>query len=295
MFTMDERPDSPDIDESSDRVSATTSWVFHGTNNYAELRTYVLQRTPTTFSHNGKLLGRRSWRPKFMPGEWGHVEVVYDSTTSADAAIQPEGPPGGTTSPPPPPSTPNDTDTLDGNWTLSTRGGTVHTNLAKQTRYVVGDPPITDNVIGASATGVRGCDIHGMKVSVSITLPTDLRLPLIRNLVRIDEPHTNSLPWLGMAAGEWLYVGCEAQGSASGRGTVTIHLEGGQNIQNGDPRAEINSELTLNSPDGPAKYAHEFVDFIYLRDPTTGLMKASGAYVFRMYDWMNFAEAFGIG
>lgn len=299
-FTLDERPESPEIDEANDRVSITTAWVFHGTNDYAALRTYVLQLTPPTFNYNGMLLGRRNWRPRFQPGEWGYVDVIYDTETTAENALQPEGPPGEPNSPPPPPPTPTDDQTLDSNWTLSTRGGTVHINLAKETRYTR-SLSVTEanvgNVIGAGPSNVRGCDVHGMKLSASITIPTDLKLPLIRTLVRIDEPQTNSQPWLGMATGEWLYVGCDAQGSASGRGSVTIHLEGGQNIYNNDPRAVINSELELVSPDAskPAKYAHEFVDFLYRRDSTTGLMKAVGAYVFRVYDSMNFAEAFGFG
>lgn len=298
MFELEERPEdeSPKIEERDDGVTVTVSYLFRGTNNYAELRAYVLQRTPVTFLYNGRLLGRSAWRPRLQPGEWGYVEVDYSSGTSPEQAIQPETTPGEPPSDPTIP-TPGDGDVLDSNWQLSTRGGTVHINLAKETRYQVGSGPDVHNVIGAGPNGVRGCDVPGLKLTASITIPALLRPPKMRTLLRIDEPKTNSKPWFGMDAGEWLYVGCDATGSTSGAGSLTIHLEGGENLWNGDERLVITDELTLTSLDAtkPAKYAHEYVDFTYKRDETSGLMKADTAYVMRVFDSMNFADVFGFG
>lgn len=294
-FEIHEQPESPEVDERNDGTTVTVKYVFHGTNNYAELRMYVLEQTPVTIPYAGKVLGRRNWRPRIQPGEWGYVDVIYDSGTSAEQAIQPEGPPG--EPPTPPPFTaPSDTDTLDSNWTLTTRGGTVHILQSKELVASVkaggGTPPDTGTLIGPSAKGVRGCDIHGMKLSASITIPTSLKLPLLRTLARIDEPKTNDSPWLGMAAGEWLYVGCDAQGSATGTGTLTIHLEGGENLEAGDSRLIINSSITL-----PEKKAHDYVDFVYaaVTDNGADIQEAYAAYVHRVYDEMSFSEAFGFG
>lgn len=302
-FELYER-DTPIVREDKSGTTVTVRYGFTGTGDRAALRMYVLDQTPVTITHGGKALGRSGWEPDIKPGDWGYVDVIYDSGTTGDTAIPPEGPPGsggGTGGGTPTFPTPSDTDTLDSAWSLTTRGGTVHINVAKRTRYTVGiggAPPVTDNVIGPGPNSVRGCDIHGMKLSASITMPTALNLPLIRALTRIDEPKQNNAEWLGMDAGEWLYVGCDAQGSGTtGIGTLTIHLEGGQNIMNGDDAAEINDDLTLVSPDAalPAKYAHEFVDFVYEKDETTGLQKAIGAYVYEVYGWMDFAATFGFG
>lgn len=294
-LTIDERPESPEVDERTNGVSITVKYVFNGTNNYSELRTFVLENTPVTLTFNQRLLGRSGWKPHILPGEWGYVEVIYDSATSEQAAIQPEGLPG---QPPTPPTfpTPTDADTLGANWSLSTRGGTTHITTSKEVVNSVmaggGAPPDYGNLIGVSAQGVRGVDVPGMVISAAITIPTDLNLPIIRNLVRIDEPRTNSQPWLGMAAGEWLYVGCDAQGSDNGAGSLTIHLEGGQNLEAGDDRLVLTSAITL-----PEKKAHDLVDVYYGTVEIGGFMvqEAKFAVIHRLFDSMSFADAFGLG
>jgi hypothetical protein len=292
-FDLYER-DAPEVEEDKDSTTITTLWGFQGTNSYSELRTYVLQITPATLDYNGRTLGRKGWRPRFQPGEWGYVDVIYSSAVSEQQALQSEGPPGEPLPPPPPFPTPTDSDKLDSNWTLSTRGGTVHVNVSKELIATAGSgtPPSTGNVIGSSIKGIRGTDVPAMKLSCSITIPTDLKLPTIRTLARIDEPKTNSAPWLGMDRGEWLYVGADAQGSGNGQGSLTIHLEGGENLVAGDPRLIINSTITL-----PAKKAHEYVDFIYqaIEADGYGFQEARFAYIHRMFDEMDFGAAFGFG
>lgn len=297
MFELHERPESesPKINETDESVELTVAYLFRGTNNWSDLRTYILELTPLTINFKGRTLGRQGWQPRFQPGEWGYVDVTYSSKVSEARAIQSEGPPG--SSPPTPaPNTPSDTDTLDANWSLSTRGGTVHVAVSKEVISSVaaggGGAPAFGNFLGASPTGVRGVDVPSIKITASITFPTDLKLPLLRELVRIDEPHTNSQPWLGMAAGEWLYVGCDAQGGSSGAGSVTIHLEGGKNLAAGDPRLVINPSITL-----PAKKAHEYVDFHYrtVEIDDFVVQEAAAAYVHRMFDEMSFSAVFGFG
>lgn len=312
-FELEERPDGPDVTERDTDTTVSVKYVFRGTNDYAVLRQHALDMTPTTIEFGGKTLGRSGWQPRFQPGEWGYLDVIYDSRTTEDQAIQPEGGPGdpggsgggsGGGGDTPTFPTPSDSDTLDSSWTLTTRGGTAHVVMAKE-MMAFGDGgtvniPDAGNVIGVTKNGVKGADVPAIKVTASITIPTNLNLPLIRTLVRIDEPKTNDAPWLGLDAGEWLYVGCDAQGSGStGRGTLTIHLEGGENIYQGDPRADVNDSLTLPTRLGSTlvKGAHEYVDFYYSeRDVgSTTMPVAIGAYVYRMFDSMSFSDAFGFG
>jgi hypothetical protein len=353
-ITLDERPDSGVPDEgNSGEVTIKMKYVFEGTNNYSDLRTYVLLHTPVIIPYAGVYLGRKSWSPEFQPGTWGYVELVYSSFVNEQQALQPEGPGGESTTPSP--ETPTDEQKLDSNWTLTTRGGSVNIKQSKETKsktlntaflgtawapsttYTVGArrtnggnvytcttggtsagsggpsgtgtgivdntvrwsyvgpvPTAPDNqrAIGLSKDGVAGVDVPAMKCTASITIPIDLKLPLVRTLARIDEPHTNSQPWLGSAAGEWLYVGMDAQGATTGPGTLTIHLEGGQNLNAGDSRLVISPTLTL-----PAKGAHDYVWFLYQDSVEAGQLwpVPKAAYVERIWDSMNFATVFGFG
>lgn len=347
---MDERPESPQIDESSNSgAKITISFVFSGSNDYAYIRTQALLLSPVYILYADQVCGRSDVNVKQQPGTFGYVDVVYSAATTEAEAIQPEG------MDPPAAETPSDSDKLGSNWSLTTKGGTRHVTQSKETMsktlalsfsgitwqathaYAVGDsvtnggksytcvapgisagsggptgigsgiidgtagwnytsdaPAAPDNqrAIGLNKDGVTGVEVPAMKVGVSITFPTDLRLPLVRTLVRIDEPKTNSAAWLGFAPLELLYTGMEAQGGDTNRGSLTMHFDGGENIPAGDPRLIISTTLTL-----PQKNAHDYVWVLYTDTISNGVLFQTprAAYVERLFDSINFAEVFGFG
>lgn len=349
-FTMDERPESPQIDENAKSgTKITISFVFNGSNDYAYIRTQALLLSPVYILYAHQICGRSDVNVKQQPGLFGYVDVVYDAAVTEAQAIQPEG------ADPPAPDSPTDDTKLGSNWTLSTKGGTVHITQSKQTMsktlalsfagvawqpthvYSVGTtitnggnsytcvapgtsaasggptgtgsgiidgtagwnftgsaPAAPDNqrAIGLHKDGVTGVDIPSMKVGVSITFPTDLQLPLVRTLLRIDEPKTNSAAWLGFAPQELLYTGMEAQGGDTTRGSITMHFDGGENIPAGDPRLVISTDLTI-----PSKNAHDYVWTLYTDTVSNNVLfqTPKAAYVERLYDSMNFSTVFGFG
>lgn len=350
-FTMDERPESPVINENyKDGAKITVSYVFNGSNNYSGIRTQALLLSPRYIIYAGRICGRSDVNVKQQAGVWGYVDVEYASWVPEYRALQPEE------QDPPKPETPTDETKLGSNWSLSTRGGTAHVTQSKETKsktlalsftgtawqaihaYTVGTtvtnggksytcttagtsaggggptgtssgitdgscvwnysgnaPAAPDNqrAIGLTKDGVAGVDVPSMKVGVGITFPTDLNLPLVRTLLRIDEPKTNDRAWLGFAADELLYTGMEAQGGDTTQGSITLHFDGGMNWPAGDPRCQIGgANLVI-----PGKKAHEYVWVIYSDQVTDNVLYPipRAAYVERLFDSMDFAEIFGIG
>jgi hypothetical protein len=167
-----------------------------------------------------------------------------------------------------------------------TDGGVTWDHMAAQSAPDVG------RLVGISDDGVKGVDVPALACQVSIELPVALYLPLVRTLSRIDEPQTNSGPWLGWDAGELLYTGCEARGDEGGKGTLTLHIDGGTNLYAGDARLTIDDSLTL-----PGKMAHDYVDVIVSEGIVSGVRTSipQFAVVHRMFDSMSFSEVFGFG
>jgi hypothetical protein len=190
---------------------------------------------------------------------------------------------------PPPPPPPAADEALGPEWSFTTSGGTQHITTSIETiqsevGFGFGTPPDNKRVIGASKTGVEGCDVIRGKLEFTKTVKIpQISLNYLRTLVDLTAC-VNEDTFLGIfLQGEVLYLGADGN-FRDNEGWSVVHRFSA--APNKDP---VNDSST-NPLDRIAPRGHDFVwcDFEDTESNGRKIPVPSAAYVEQVYYYGDF-------